>query len=109
AKSAVPKAATAPGTAAGSAAGAARPAAKKSVASKSAVTTPKPALMTPKTDDEKTIYALGLSMYRSLASFDLSPAEIEFIKQALIDAAAGKPAVELNTWGPKIQALAAAR
>src|SRR5437868_350615 len=110
AKAAVPKAATASGTAAGSAAGTARPAAKKSVPSKSApVTKPKPTSMTPTTDDEKTIYALGLSMYRSLASFDLSPAEIELIKQALIDAAAGKPAVELNTWGPKIQALAAAR
>ena len=61
------------------------------------------------TDDEKTIYALGLSVSRSLAQFDLSPAEIELVRRALADAAAGKPAVDLNTWGPKIQPLAQAR
>jgi FKBP-type peptidyl-prolyl cis-trans isomerase FkpA len=61
------------------------------------------------TDDEKTIYALGLSVSRSLAQFDLSPAEIELVRKALADAVAGKPAVDLNTWGPKIQPLAQAR
>jgi FKBP-type peptidyl-prolyl cis-trans isomerase FkpA len=61
------------------------------------------------TDDEKTIYALGLSMYRSLIPFDLSPAELDIVKNALTDAAAGKPAVEVQTWGPKIEGLAASR
>jgi len=61
------------------------------------------------TDEEKTIYALGLSVSRSLAQFDLSPAEIELVRRALADAVAGKPAVDLNTWGPKIQPLAQAR
>jgi FKBP-type peptidyl-prolyl cis-trans isomerase FkpA len=61
------------------------------------------------TDDEKTIYALGLSVARSLAQFDLTPAETELVRRALADAAAGKPAVDLNTWGPKIQPLAQAR
>jgi FKBP-type peptidyl-prolyl cis-trans isomerase len=61
------------------------------------------------TDDEKTIYALGLSIYRSLGQFDLSPAELAIVQKAIADAAAGKPAVELNTWGPKIQAFARAR
>lgn len=61
------------------------------------------------TDDEKTIYALGLQMYKSLGPFDLSPAELEIVKRALSDAAAGKPAVDLNTWGPKLGALAGAR
>ena len=69
--------------------------------------TPAPAALT--TDDEKTIYALGLSISRSLTPFDLSAHEIEIVQQALKDAAAGKPAVELNTWGPKIQPLAQAR
>jgi hypothetical protein len=32
------------------------------------------------TDDEKTIYALGLSMYHSLGQFDLSPAELDIVK-----------------------------
>jgi FKBP-type peptidyl-prolyl cis-trans isomerase FkpA len=57
------------------------------------------------TDEQKTVYALGLQMYRSLAQFDLSPAEVELIKRALGDAAAGKPAVDVDEWGPKFQAL----
>ena len=61
------------------------------------------------TDDDKTVYSLGLSIYRSLAQFDLSPAELEIVKQALSDAAANKPAVDLETVGPKINTLASAR
>ncbi len=61
------------------------------------------------TDEEKTIYALGLSMYKSLGQFDLSAAELDIVKKALTDAAAGKPAVEIQTWGPKIQELATSR
>src|SRR5580704_15648202 len=44
----------------------------------------------PMTDDEKIIYALGLTMYRQLGQFDLSPAEMDILKKALADAAAGK-------------------
>lgn len=65
-----------------------------------------PAVMT---DDEKTIYALGLSIYRSLGQFDLSAGELAIVQKAISDAASGKPAVELNTWGPKIQPFARAR
>jgi FKBP-type peptidyl-prolyl cis-trans isomerase FkpA len=63
----------------------------------------------PQTDDEKTLYAVGLIMARSLRQFDLSSAELEFIRRAVLDAHAGKPAVELEEWGPKIQALVQAR
>ena len=63
----------------------------------------------PQTDEEKTLYAIGLVMERSLRQFDLSPAELEFIRRALTDAKAGKPAVELDEWGPRIQELANAR
>jgi FKBP-type peptidyl-prolyl cis-trans isomerase FkpA len=59
----------------------------------------------PQTDEEKTLYAVGLVMQRSLRQFDLSPAELEFIRRALSDALAGTPAVDLDEWGPKIQAL----
>src|SRR5207302_9917730 len=55
------------------------------------------------------IYSLGLSMYRSLTQFDLSPAELEIVRRGLADAAAGKPAVELTEWAPKIQAFAGVR
>ncbi len=58
------------------------------------------------TDQDKTIYALGLTVYRSLAQFDLSPAELKLVQQALTDAAAKKPAVDLGEWGSKIEALA---
>ncbi len=61
------------------------------------------------TDDQKTIYALGLVMARSLGQFDLSPAELDIVKRALSDAAAQKPALDLEQWGPKIQPLAQAR
>ena len=61
------------------------------------------------TDDEKTLYALGLSMYRSIAQFDLSPQELAIIEKSFRDAAAGKPEVDIQVWGPKIQALASAR
>jgi FKBP-type peptidyl-prolyl cis-trans isomerase FkpA len=61
------------------------------------------------TDQEKTIYALGLSIYRSLTQFDLSPAELDLVKRAMTDAAAHKPAVDIAVYGPKIQDLAQAR
>jgi FKBP-type peptidyl-prolyl cis-trans isomerase FkpA len=61
------------------------------------------------TDEQKTIYSLGLSIYRSLSQFDLSPAELEIVKRAISDAAANKPAVDLSAWGPKIQGLASER
>ena len=51
------------------------------------------------TDDEKTVYALGLSIYQSLSQFDLSPAELDVVKRALTDAAHGKPAEQLQAWG----------
>jgi FKBP-type peptidyl-prolyl cis-trans isomerase FkpA len=63
----------------------------------------------PATDEEKTIYAVGLAIYRQLAQFDLSPAEMEFVKQALSDAQANKPAIDINVWGPKIQTMQSAR
>ncbi len=70
---------------------------------------PAPKAPAPVTDDDKTVYSLGLSIYRSLAQFDLSPAEMELVKQALTDAAANKPAVDITVYGPKIETLASAR
>jgi FKBP-type peptidyl-prolyl cis-trans isomerase FkpA len=61
------------------------------------------------TDDQKTVYAVGLSMAQQLSQLNLSRAELEIVKQALTDAAAGKPAIELSTWGPKINPFAQAR
>jgi len=60
-------------------------------------------------DDQKVVYALGLAMARQIDQFDLSPAELEIVKRALSDAAAGKPAIDLDQWGPKIQPFVQAR
>jgi FKBP-type peptidyl-prolyl cis-trans isomerase FkpA len=61
------------------------------------------------TDEQKTIYALGLAIGRQLKSFDLNESELGIVKQALSDSAANKPAVELETWGPKIEGFALSR
>src|SRR5437870_1979134 len=61
------------------------------------------------TDDEKTIYAVGLQLYKQLGALDLSPAELEIVKRAISDAAAGKPAIDLNQWGPKMGPFASGR
>jgi FKBP-type peptidyl-prolyl cis-trans isomerase FkpA len=64
----------------------------------------------PKTEDDKTLYALGLALSRNLGQFNLTPAELEFVKQGLTDGALNKEKkVELDTYGPKIQQLAQAR
>ena len=44
------------------------------------------------TDDQKTIYAIGLSMAQQLGQLGLSSAELDIVKRALTDSAAGKPA-----------------
>ena len=61
------------------------------------------------TDEEKTVYAVGLQIFRSLTQLDLSPAELELIQRAFADAAAGKPAVDLNEWAPRFQPFGQAR
>ena len=80
------------------------PAAPKPAAPTTAARTPAPL-----TDDQKPIYALGLLMQRSLDQFDLSAAELDIVKRALSDAAARKPAIDIEEWGPKIEAFAGAR
>jgi len=91
------------------------PAAPKPAAPASAAPKPVPAgrvparTAAPLTDDQKPVYALGLLMQRSLNEFDLSAAELDILKRALTDAAAGKPAIDIDEWGPKIEAFAAGR
>ncbi len=54
-------------------------------------------------DDQKTLYALGLIIGRNVANFNLSPAELETVKAGISDAAlAKKPQVELEVYGPKV-------
>jgi FKBP-type peptidyl-prolyl cis-trans isomerase FkpA len=63
-----------------------------------------------KTDDQKTLYALGLMLGRNIASFKLNGEELDAVRAGLTDAATGtKPKVELETYGPKVQAFARGR
>ena len=64
----------------------------------------------PTTDDEKTLYVMGIVMGRNLSSLGLSEADLEMLKQGMTDEALGKPKkAELETYGPKIQAFAHGR
>ena len=59
-----------------------------------------------KTDEQKTLYALGLILSQNLASFSLSAADLEVVKAGMSDGVLRKePKVDLQTWGPKVQGL----
>jgi FKBP-type peptidyl-prolyl cis-trans isomerase FkpA len=63
-----------------------------------------------KIEEQKVLYALGQTVYRSLAVFNLTPAEFERVKQAITEAHAGiKSDVDPTVYAPKIQQLAKAR
>ena len=62
------------------------------------------------TEEQKTLYSIGHTVMRSLAVFDLSPAEFEIVKQGLSDAYAGKKSeVDPTAYTQKVQELAKAR
>ena len=64
----------------------------------------------PKTDDDKTLYALGIALSRNLAVFDLKPSELEFVQQGLADGVLDKDKkVDFDAYSGKIQNLAKAR
>lgn len=63
----------------------------------------------PTTEDEKTVYAVGLMMQRNLATLALTDAELQIVLRAITDAHAGKALVKVEEYGPKIQAFAQGR
>ena len=63
-----------------------------------------------KTEEQKTLYALGLAISRSLGPFNLSATDLEAVEAGLTDGSLHKaPKVELETYGPKIRQLQEAR
>ena len=63
-----------------------------------------------KTDEQKTLYALGLVLAQNLATFALSPADLDVVKAGLTDGVTNKEKkVDLQTYGPKIQDLQRSR
>jgi len=61
------------------------------------------------TEDQKTVYAIGAIIGKQVSVFNLTPAELELVKKGLSDSTHGKPAVELEVYGPKVQELAQKR
>ena len=63
-----------------------------------------------KTDDDKTLYALGLWVADKLAPFNLSEKELTLVEAGLSDAVLKhEKKVSLDTYGPKINDRAGAR
>jgi len=64
----------------------------------------------PTTDEEKTLYALGLAINQSLSNFTLSEAEFEIVKSGITDGFHKKASkVDLQAFGLKISQLQQAR
>lgn len=64
----------------------------------------------PKSEDDKTLYAIGLMMSGNLVPLELSESEVKMVVQGIQDGVAKrKPKVTLDEYGPKVQGLAQAR
>lgn len=54
----------------------------------------KPKTEAPLTEEQKSLYSLGVLMSQSISSFDLSPEEVAVVQKGLADGLAGKKSVE---------------
>ena len=64
----------------------------------------------PTTDEQKTLYALGLAVNQSLSNFSLSEPEFELVKSGITDGFLKRPPkVDLQAFGLKISELQQAR
>ncbi len=71
---------------------------------------PAPAAEDLSSEEEKTLYAMGLVASRSFRDLALSPRELEIVKRGLTDALTGrKPLVEITAYEGKVQELARRR
>ena len=62
------------------------------------------------TDEQKTLYALGLLLGRNVKPFALTPEELAIVRAGLTDAITdAKPQVDLDAYGPKVNELAQKR
>ena len=61
-------------------------------------------------EEQKTIYALGLAVARNLKAFDLTPEEVATLEAGITAGLTGQtPAVSLSEYEPKLDPLAKAR
>ena len=64
----------------------------------------------PTTDEQKTLYSLGLAISQSLGTFNLNESELDLVKSGITDGVLKKATkADLQTFGPKIQQLQQAR
>jgi FKBP-type peptidyl-prolyl cis-trans isomerase len=62
------------------------------------------------TEQDKTVYTIGVMLGRNLEQLNLTPAELEIVKKGMADSAAGrKSEVDINVYGPKLQEFAHSR
>jgi FKBP-type peptidyl-prolyl cis-trans isomerase FkpA len=60
-----------------------------------------------KTDQDKTLYAMGVVASKSFSEFNLTPKELEIVQRGMTDALTGKKlAVDVAAYEPKVQQLA---
>lgn len=67
---------------------------------------------TPKTDDEKALYALGVLVSQNIENFDLTDQEMAMVNAGLADGARGKEimkAEEIDSFVPRLQELNSTR
>ena len=69
-----------------------------------------PPVSAPTTEEQKTLYALGMLISQSLSSFELKPEELAMVQKGINDGVTGvKSDIKPEEYGPKVQALQQAR
>lgn len=64
----------------------------------------------PTTEEQKTLYALGIFMSQQVDVFALTPEELAMVQKGLADGVShNKPAVDIEAYKPKLQTLAQGR
>jgi FKBP-type peptidyl-prolyl cis-trans isomerase FkpA/FKBP-type peptidyl-prolyl cis-trans isomerase FklB len=67
------------------------------------------AALEPTSEEEKTLYALGVALSRNLGPFALTEKEMEWVKAGMGDGARGKPKVDMQVYAQKVQEMARTR
>jgi len=62
-----------------------------------------------KSEEQKTVYAIGLSIAQSLGTFALTPGEVELVNAGLRDGLANTPKVDAAQYTPLVKQLAQQR
>lgn len=75
-----------------------------------ALSDPTLAASDPVTEEQRTLYALGIAISQSLANFALTESELEQVKAGITDGVLKRPRkVDLQAYGPKLQQLQQSR